>query len=360
MPASGLSTRWRTGNTKIKTTNQEKKPVLEWLNAEGRFATLSGRERLDAGGDPEGCGTKTGRPQHARGKSPAPEAVQTATSGGEANPASNHPLGGLFLFPARRILILSLWTSYRHPSAPGHRLRRKERTMRKPDKGFIRRPSSSPSSCSPPAGAARAFDRNSGSPPTTPMFNLEPDSAGTVIDTLVRGHVLSLLYSGKSKKSWYYVCFRSEKSGSTKSGYILESAVELLFDPPQEHYDREESQDLGSVTRPGLRGDAMGSEQRKRSWSLKGNHRPAEGGDLEVLRYQQVVINLDCAIDYSSRLTSISLPGFPSRRLLDKTSISRIPKDQGSPRPEVRPAPRGRHEWRDASYKDDFSSWARR
>src|SRR4030067_3224756 len=73
---------------------------------------------------------------------------------------------------------------------------------------------------------------------------LQPDSSSTIIDTLERDHILSLLYSGKMKKTWYYVCFKSEKTGSTKSGYVLDSTVELLFDPLKTITIAEESENL--------------------------------------------------------------------------------------------------------------------
>jgi hypothetical protein len=84
---------------------------------------------------------------------------------------------------------------------------------------------------------------------SAPIY-LQPDGSSAVIDTLERGSVLSLLSSRRIRKNWYYVCFKSEKTGATKSGYVLDSAVELLFDTLRSVTIAEESSDLGSNTRP--------------------------------------------------------------------------------------------------------------
>jgi len=189
---------------------------------------------------------------------------------------------------------------------------------------------------------------------------LEPDSSAPVIDTLVRGHVLSLLYSGKSKKSWYYVCFKSGKTGSTKSGYILESAVELLFDPLKTITIAEESEDLRVSYAPRNFEEMHWGLSKKEVVEIEG--KPSDQRkvrDLEVMRYEQRIINLDCAIDYFFAANKLSRTRFcfmgdyldKNVYLQDyqKIKIALVQKFG-------RPLEEGM-KWRDTSYKDDFSSW---
>lgn len=189
---------------------------------------------------------------------------------------------------------------------------------------------------------------------------LQPDSSSAVIDTLDRGHVLSLLYSGKMKKSWYYVCFKSAKTGSTKSGYVLDSSVELLFDPLRTITIMEESQDLHVSYAPRNFQEMQWGLSKKEVVESEGkpvDQRKVKG--LDIMRYQQRVINLECAIDYFFAANKLSRTRFSfAGDYLDKNAYlqdyQRI-KDAlvqkfGRPLEEAM-------KWRDSSLKDDFSAW---
>jgi hypothetical protein len=189
---------------------------------------------------------------------------------------------------------------------------------------------------------------------------LQPDSSGTVIDTLGRGQVLSLLYSGKMKKSWYYVCFKSEKTGATKSGYVLDSDVELLFDPLRSVTIMEQSADLRTSYAPRTFEEMRWGLSKKEVVEQEGkpdDQRTVRGQD--VMRYQQRVINLECAIDYyfSGNKLSRTLFSFAGD-YLDKNAYLRnfqkvkgaLVQKFGRPLEEVM-------NWSDTSYKDDYSSW---
>jgi len=189
---------------------------------------------------------------------------------------------------------------------------------------------------------------------------LQPDSSGPVIDTLERGHILSLLYSGKMKKAWYYVCFKSGKTGSTKSGYVLESTVELLFDPLRSITIMEESQDLHVSYAPRNFEEMQWGLSKKEVVELEGkpaDQRKVKG--LDVMRYQQRVINLDCAIDYFFAANKLSRTRFSfAGDYLDKNAYLQdyqkikdaLVQKFGRPLEEAM-------KWRDSSYKDDFSAW---
>lgn len=189
---------------------------------------------------------------------------------------------------------------------------------------------------------------------------LQPDSSGPVIDTLERGHILSLLYSGKTKKIWYYVCFKSAKTGSTKSGYVLDSSVELLFDPLKTITIMEESQDLHISYAPRNFEEMQWGLSKKEVVELEGkpvDQRKVKG--LDVMRYQQRVINLECAIDYFFAANKLSRTRFSfAGDYLDKNAYLQdyqtikdaLVQKFGRPLEEAM-------KWRDSSYKDDFAAW---
>jgi len=209
-------------------------------------------------------------------------------------------------------------------------------------------------------GNLGAFDRKLRVASDYAHIYLQPNSSGLIIDTLERGHVLSLLYSGKMKKNWYYVCFKSGKTGSTKSGYVLESSVELLFDPLRSVTIMEESEDLHISYAPRNFEEMQWGLSKKRVVELEGkpvDQRKVKG--LEVMRYQQRVINLDCAIDYFFAANKLSRTRFSfTGDYLDKNAYLQdyqkiknvLVQKFGRPLEEAM-------KWRDNSYKDDFSAW---
>ena len=209
-------------------------------------------------------------------------------------------------------------------------------------------------------GNLGAFDRKRRGASDYAHIYLQPDSSGAVIDTLERGHILSLLYSGKMKKAWYYVCFKSEKTGSTKSGYVHESTVELLFDPLRSITIMEESQNLHVNYAPRNFEEMQWGLSKKEVVELEGkpaDQRKVKG--LDVMRYQQRVINLDCAIDYFFAANKLSRTRFSfAGDYLDKNAYLQdyqkikdaLVQKFGRPLEEAM-------KWRDNSYKDDFFAW---
>jgi hypothetical protein len=189
---------------------------------------------------------------------------------------------------------------------------------------------------------------------------LKADSSGPIIDTLERGQVLSLLYSGKTKKTWYYVCFKSEKTGSTKSGYVLESVVEPLFDVLKSITIMEEKEDLHIRYAPRRFEEMKWGLSKKAIVEQEGkpvDQRKMKG--LDVMRYRQQVINLDCAIDYFFAANKLNRTRFTfSGNDLDKNTYLQdyqrikdaLTQKFGRPLEEAM-------KWRDTSYKDDFSAW---
>ncbi len=189
---------------------------------------------------------------------------------------------------------------------------------------------------------------------------LQPDDASAVIETLERGHVLSLLYSGKMKKIWYYVCFKSEKSGQTKSGYILDSSVELLFDPLKTITIMEESQALRINYAPRKFDEMAWGLSKKQIVEMEGrplSQKRAKG--LDVMTYEQKLINLDCSIDYIFAANKLSRTRFSfTTEYLDKNVYLQdyqkikdaLVQKFGRPLEESM-------DWRDTTFKEDFEAW---
>jgi len=189
---------------------------------------------------------------------------------------------------------------------------------------------------------------------------LKPDDQSLLIDTLERGTVLSLLYSGKMKKVWYYVRYKSEKTGVTKSGYVLDSTVESLFDVLKIVNITGETEGTKVKYVPRKFEEMTWGQSKKEILESEG--RPADQekrSGLDIMRYQQKVINMDCSIEYIFTANKLVRTKFSFLNdSLDKNACLddyRVIKDAliqkfGKPLEE-------NMNWRDSTYKDDFSAW---
>lgn len=189
---------------------------------------------------------------------------------------------------------------------------------------------------------------------------LKPDDASPVIDTIERGALLSLLYSGKMKKCWYYVCYKSEKTGMTKSGYVLDSAVEPLFEVLRTITISEESERFQVNYVPRKFDEMQWGSSKKQILELEGkpaNQEKIKG--LDIMEYQQKVINLDCSIEYIFAANKLSKTKFSFRNnYLDKNAYledyqkikEALIQKFGKPLEE-------NMNWQDSTYKDDFATW---
>lgn len=188
----------------------------------------------------------------------------------------------------------------------------------------------------------------------------KPDDASSVIDTIERGAVLSLLYSGKTKKVWYYVCFKSEKTGITKSGYVLDSTVEPLFDTLKTILIAEETEGLKVNYAPRKFGEMTWGQSKKQVVESEGRPLFQERiKGLDIMEYQQKVNNLDCSIRYIfaanklSQTKFIFMNSYSDKNIYledyQKIKDSLIQKF-GKPLEESM-------NWRDTTRKEDFAAW---
>jgi hypothetical protein len=189
---------------------------------------------------------------------------------------------------------------------------------------------------------------------------LQPDDGSSVVETVEQGTVLSLLYGGKMRKSWYYVCFKSPKTGVTKSGYVLDAAVELLFDPVNSITIKEDDQTFRVNYAPRKFEEMQWGLSKKQILEMEGKpsfQQRSKG--LDVMKYEQKVINLDCSIEYifsSNKLTKTRFSFLDD--YIDKNDCledyrkikAALIQKFGKPLEE-------NMNWLDSSYKNDFSSW---
>jgi hypothetical protein len=190
---------------------------------------------------------------------------------------------------------------------------------------------------------------------------LQPDEGSPVIETIEQGAVLSLLYGGKMKKSWYYVCFKSEKTGATKSGYIFDSAVELMFDSLRTITIMEEKEHLTVDYAPRKFGEMQWGVSKKHILEMEGKpHSQERVKGLDIMRYVQKVSSMDCAIEYIFTANKLSKTKF--------SFLNTYPEDKNAHLEDYRKIKNalvqkfGRPveenmNWSDSSYRDDFSNW---
>ncbi len=190
--------------------------------------------------------------------------------------------------------------------------------------------------------------------------HLKPDDASPVVDTLERGHLLSLLYSGKQKKYWYYVCFKSAKTGVTKAGYVLDSKVEPLFEALNSVVIREEKESRKASYAPRKFDEMKWGLSRKQILEMEGKpaHQQRSKG-LDIMAYEQKVINLDCSIEYVFSSNKLSQTRFRFQNsYLDKNAYihdyqkikDALVQRFGRPLEE-------NLKWLDSAYREDFSAW---
>ncbi|MGB7296045.1 MAG: hypothetical protein WBC70_10690 [Candidatus Aminicenantales bacterium] len=209
-------------------------------------------------------------------------------------------------------------------------------------------------------GELEAFEKKLRVSADYARIHLQADDESLIVETLERGHLLSLLYSGKMRKIWYYVCFKSVKTGQTKSGYVLDTAVELLFDPLKTITIAEESQSLRVNYAPRKFDEMKWGLSKKQILEMEGkplSQEKAKG--LDIMKYQQKLINLDCSIEYEFAANKLTGTRFSfDTEYLDKNAYLKdyqkvknaLVQKFGRPLEEAM-------DWRDTTFKDDFGAW---
>jgi len=146
-------------------------------------------------------------------------------------------------------------------------------------------------------------------------IHLDPDGRSPVIETLVRGTVLTLSSALKFRTNWFYVLFVSSRSGRTLSGYVLDELVRKLnsslrvidLTPQESEIINPREIDLSPASLPAP------DWGRTRASLLRTEGRPLSrevSGGFEFLRYRRDVLGKACLIAYvlnGQRLVAIRL-----------------------------------------------------
>lgn len=193
------------------------------------------------------------------------------------------------------------------------------------------------------------------------QVHLNPDEKSPIVETLERGAILSLASALKFRLNWFYVYFTSAESGSTRSGYILESLVQKL-------YPDVKSITISSGNEKSLEHNNDRHYFRERRWGInqeefintEGN--PAridkiEG--LDVLAYQKKIMAMDCEVEYvfadnklvRERFSFVEQHADKNQHIADYQRLRNLLiQTHGEPKGD-------KVTWMDASLKKDSSAW---
>ncbi len=121
-----------------------------------------------------------------------------------------------------------------------------------------------------------------------------------MVATLKKGTLVSLGSERKFRKNWNYVYFNSKKTGRIKSGYILDSFVEKLFEVTKKSTIQREGEEdrTRSAIKTHFRNTHWGMN-KSQVVRIEGspNHLDNSGG-LDIIQYSQKILNMDCMIGY--------------------------------------------------------------
>lgn len=191
--------------------------------------------------------------------------------------------------------------------------------------------------------------------------HLDPDRKSAVVATLKKGTLVSLGSERKFRKNWNYIYFTSERTGRTKSGYILDSVVKKLFEVTKKLTIQREGEDPRNRAgeKRHFRNARWGMNQAQ-VVRLEGspNHRENSGG-LDIFQYPQKVLDMDCMIGYvfadnklaKAKYSFIAKFEDNNQYIREYEKIRDIlVQKYGKPEAEMTL-------WRDKMYQDDRPSW---
>ena len=191
--------------------------------------------------------------------------------------------------------------------------------------------------------------------------HLDPDKRSAVVAMLDKGTLVSLGSERKFRKNWNYVYFTSEKSGSTKSGYILDSLVEKLFVVTKKSILQREGDESGNQERSKTNfRDTRWGMNKVQVVRVEGRPDVQENsGGLDIIQYPQKILNMDCMIGYVFAYNQLAKAKYSFlAKYEDKNqylhSYQKIRdiliQTYGKPDAE-------KVRWKDKQYQDDRSNW---
>jgi len=190
---------------------------------------------------------------------------------------------------------------------------------------------------------------------------LEPDQKSRVIATLNKGDILTLSSDRKFRRIFNYVYFTSQNTGCTKSGYILDSMVDKLFNVTKVITIQGDSSINTKVIRSKVYLEdaewGMSSDQLKQ---IEGQ--PAHQGESQGYRifgYQKEILERDCLVGYyfsNDRLNGAKLSFFDqhankNQNIADFKRIKDLLiQKYGRPLED-------KISWKDVTHKENISEW---
>lgn len=190
---------------------------------------------------------------------------------------------------------------------------------------------------------------------------LEPDQKSRVIATLNKGDILTLSSDRKFRRIFNYVYFTSQNTGCTKSGYILDSLVDKLFNVTKVITIQGDSSINTKVIRSKVYLEdaewGMSSDQLKQ---IEGQ--PAHMGESQGYRifgYQKEILERDCLVGYyfsNDRLNGAKLSFFDqhankNQNIADFKRIKDLLiQKYGRPLED-------KISWKDVTHKENISEW---
>ncbi|MBN1224901.1 MAG: hypothetical protein JXB23_16755 [Candidatus Aminicenantes bacterium] len=190
---------------------------------------------------------------------------------------------------------------------------------------------------------------------------LEADQRSTIIATLDKGAILTLSSDRKVRKIFNYVYFTSQKTGCTKSGYILDSYVDKLFDVTKVITIQGQSQSLKKSIRSEIfLDDAVWRMNREQLRSVKG--KPVHEGQsrgYDILGYQQKILERECLIGYyfqenrfiGAKFTFVDSHANRNQNIVDYKNIKALLAQRyGQPAED-------KISWEDPLYRDQIEEW---
>ena len=190
---------------------------------------------------------------------------------------------------------------------------------------------------------------------------LEPDQKSPVIEILKRGDILTLSSERKFRRVFNYVYFTSQNTGCTKSGYVLDSLVDKLFDVTKVITIQGDSTKNTRIIRSEVYLEetqwGMSSRQLER---IEG--KPAHMGESQgykIIGYQKEILERDCLIGYyfsndrlkGAKLSFLEQPANKNQNIADFKRIKDLLVQKfGRPIED-------KISWEDVTLKDNISEW---
>ncbi len=193
------------------------------------------------------------------------------------------------------------------------------------------------------------------------LVHLDPDMRSAVVATLKKGTLVSLGSERKFRTNWNYIYFTSEKTGNTKSGYILDSLVEKLYEVTKKSIIQQEGGEgkPEAMAETHFRGARWGMTKQQ-ILRLEGHPDQEDSSDgMDVIQYLQEILNMDCMIGFvfaenklvKAKYSFLARHEDKNQYIRDYSKIRDILVEKyGNPETESA-------RWEDNRYKDEPSNW---